>query len=97
MTIQGDIFENESSNALSSLTNMKLSARTTALGWLECQWLLLLFAGDVCQLLLALSECLRNSVMADTHKHTHTHTHTNTHVIFCFLCVLPSLPFFAVL
>ena len=42
MTIQGDIFENESISALCSLTNMKLSARTDALGWLECQWLLLL-------------------------------------------------------
>jgi len=70
MTIQGHIYE--SSSALSSLTNMKLSARTTALGWLQCQWLLLTFAGDVCQLLGALSECLRNSVMAHTHTHTQT-------------------------
>jgi len=84
MTVQGDIFGNECSSALCSLTDMELSA----LGWLECQWLLLLltFAGDVCQLLGALSECLCYSMTADTHKHKHKY------IIFCLLCLLPSLP-----
>ena len=66
---------------------MKLTAGTGALGWLACQWLLLTFAGDVCQLLRALSQCLRSSLMADTHTHTHTNTHTYKHTQCVGVCM----------
>jgi len=46
VTVQGDILESECNNTVYSLTDMKLSA---ALGSLECQWLLLTCAVDVCQ------------------------------------------------